>query len=62
MSSGGFTVFRNAYQKLKLTDGSEIEIAALDDLMLGKPDYEGTLSKLSEKLFSILLVHELMPP
>lgn len=58
MSSGGFTVFRNAYQKLKLTDGSEIEIAALDDLMLGKPDYEGTLSKLSEKLFSILLVHE----
>ncbi|BDG79727.1 putative metallophosphoesterase YkuE [Bacillus subtilis] len=58
MSSGGFTVFRNAYQKLTLTDGSEIEIAALDDLMLGKPDYEGTLSKLSERLFSILLVHE----
>ena len=26
--------------------------------MLGKPDYEGTLSRLSEDAFSILIVHE----
>ncbi|AGI28701.1 metallophosphoesterase [Bacillus subtilis] len=58
MTAGGFTVYRNGYQTLSLADGSKIEIASLDDLMLGNPDYEGTLSRLSDRLFSILLVHE----
>lgn len=58
MASAGFRVLRNDFMKLELIDGSVIEIASLDDLMLGRPDYEGILSKLSEKAFSILLVHE----
>ncbi|MCY8566885.1 metallophosphoesterase [Bacillus haynesii] len=58
MASAGFRVLRNDLMKLELIDGSVIEIASLDDLMLGIPDYEGILSKLSEKAFSILLVHE----
>ncbi|MBT2573573.1 metallophosphoesterase [Bacillus sp. ISL-51] len=58
MEGAGFQVKRNGYERLRLTDGSSIEIAALDDLMLGKPDYEGTLSRLSADVFSILLVHE----
>ncbi|MCC9023805.1 metallophosphoesterase [Bacillus nakamurai] len=58
MEEAGFQVKRNGYERLRLTDGSSIEIAALDDLMLGKPDYEGTLSRLSADVFSILLVHE----
>ncbi|MCY8643679.1 metallophosphoesterase [Bacillus haynesii] len=58
MTSAGFRVLRNDLMKLELIDGSVIEIASLDDLMLGSPDYEGILSKLSEKAFSILLVHE----
>ncbi|TWM30217.1 3',5'-cyclic adenosine monophosphate phosphodiesterase CpdA [Bacillus paralicheniformis] len=58
MASAGFRVLRNDFMKLELIDGSVIEIASLDDLMLGSPDYEGILSKLSEKAFSILLVHE----
>ena len=58
MASAGFRVLRNDLLKLELIDGSVIEIASLDDLMLGRPDYEGILSKLSKKAFSILLVHE----
>ncbi|KAA6453070.1 metallophosphoesterase [Bacillus swezeyi] len=58
MASAGFRVMRNDFMTLELIDGSMIELASLDDLMLGKPNYEAILSKLSEKVFSILLVHE----
>ncbi|MFN2746006.1 metallophosphoesterase [Bacillus sp. z60-18] len=58
MASAGFNVFRNRFMNLELIDGSRIELASLDDLMLGRPNYEAVLSNLSEKAFSILLVHE----
>ncbi|WP_415749859.1 metallophosphoesterase [Bacillus velezensis] len=58
MKAADFQVLRNGYRQVQLTDGSRIELAFLDDVMLGKPDYEGTLSRLSEDAFSILIVHE----
>lgn len=58
MASAGFRVLRNDLIKLELIDGSMIEIASLDDVMLGRPNYKGTLSKLTTDAFSILLVHE----
>lgn len=58
MEAADFQVLRNGYRQVQLTDGSRIELVSLDDLMLGKPDYEGTLSRLSSDTFSILLVHE----
>lgn len=58
MKAADFQVFRNGYRQVQLTDGSRIELAFLDDVMLGKPDYEATLSRLSEDAFSILIVHE----
>ncbi|MGR3206282.1 metallophosphoesterase [Bacillus glycinifermentans] len=58
MASAGFRVLRNDLVKLELIDGSAIELASLDDLMLGRPNYEGVLSRLSQDAFSILLVHE----
>lgn len=58
MEAADFQVFRNGYRQVQLTDGSRIELAFLDDVMLGKPDYEATLSRLSEDAFSILIVHE----
>lgn len=58
MEAADFQVLRNGYRQVQLTDGSRIEFAFLDDVMLGKPDYEGTLSRLSEDAFSILIVHE----
>ncbi|MCY9203399.1 metallophosphoesterase [Bacillus atrophaeus] len=58
MKAAGFEVFRNGLKTIKLLDGSQLDIAALDDLMLGKPDYKGTLSNLRDDVFAILLVHE----
>ncbi|AOO61344.1 MULTISPECIES: metallophosphoesterase [Bacillus] len=58
MEAADFQVLRNGCRQVQLTDGSRIEFAFLDDVMLGKPDYEGTLSRLSEDAFSILIVHE----
>ncbi|MCC8307549.1 metallophosphoesterase [Bacillus amyloliquefaciens] len=58
MEAADFQVLRNGCRQVQLTDGSRIELAFLDDVMLGKPDYEGTLSRLSEDAFSILIVHE----
>ncbi|MDA1475748.1 metallophosphoesterase [Bacillus changyiensis] len=58
MSAAGFHVLRNDLVKLELSSNSVIEIASLDDFMLGKPKVEGVLSKLSKDIFSILLVHQ----
>ncbi|NPC92369.1 metallophosphoesterase [Bacillus sp. WMMC1349] len=58
MAAAGFHVLRNDLIKLELSSGSVIEIASLDDFMLGKPNVEGVLSKLSKDIFSILLVHQ----
>ncbi|MFC0270708.1 metallophosphoesterase [Metabacillus herbersteinensis] len=54
----GFDLLKNEKRTVPLLDGSVITVAGIDDLMLGKPDYEQTLAKLDESLFTILLAHE----
>lgn len=58
ITMSGFTLLQNEVATIPMIDGSKIGIAGLDDLMLGKPQYEGTLGNLNEILFNILLVHE----
>jgi predicted MPP superfamily phosphohydrolase len=58
MTMSGFTLLQNEVANISMLDGSKISIAGIDDLMLGKPSYEGTLGNLSKDLFNILLAHE----
>ncbi|MGG3797778.1 metallophosphoesterase [Metabacillus fastidiosus] len=58
MEESGFNLLKNEVKRITLRDGSMIQIAGIDDLMLGLPNYEKTLGKLNEGLFSILLAHE----
>ncbi|MBD1381273.1 metallophosphoesterase [Metabacillus arenae] len=58
MAMTDFILLKNQYHEIKLLDGSMIQLAGIDDLMLGKPDYEKTLSNFTEENFSILLAHE----
>ncbi|MDQ0162206.1 metallophosphoesterase [Aeribacillus alveayuensis] len=53
-----FHLLRNETKKITLMDGSYIYIAGIDDLMLGRPNWNGTLQNMEENAFSILLVHE----
>lgn len=54
----GFTLLVNEVTNISKEDGSKIAIAGIDDLILGKPSYEGTLGNLNRDLFTILLAHE----
>lgn len=58
ITMSGFTLLQNEVATISMIDGSKIGIAGLDDLMLGKPQYEGTLGNLNDHLFNILLAHE----
>lgn len=58
MINSGFKLLKNDAHMITLRDGSNIQIAGIDDLILGQPNYKKTLSKLNPNLFSILLVHE----
>jgi predicted MPP superfamily phosphohydrolase len=58
ITMSGFTLLQNEVVNVSKNDGSKIGIAGLDDLMLGKPSYEGTLGNLNNDLFNILLAHE----
>ncbi|MFC7061380.1 metallophosphoesterase [Halobacillus seohaensis] len=57
MSNGGFTLLKNESTQISY-NGESFTLAGLDDVMLGKPDLEGTLGIISEQSFTILLVHE----
>lgn len=58
ITMSGFTLLQNEVAHVSMIDGSKIGIAGIDDLMLGKPTYEGTLGNLQKDLFNILLAHE----
>ncbi|XQY93262.1 metallophosphoesterase [Metabacillus sp. HB246100] len=54
----GFTLLNNQVVTIQKQDGTKISVSGLDDLMLGKPSYEGTLGNLNPEIFNILLAHE----
>ncbi|THF74063.1 metallophosphoesterase [Cohnella fermenti] len=58
LTQGGFEVLINDCRKIKLDSGEEITIAGLDDYVRGRPDAESTLSRLDERAFNLLLLHE----
>ncbi|MCM3652428.1 metallophosphoesterase [Metabacillus litoralis] len=58
ITMSGFTLLQNEVTNVSMLDGNKIGIAGLDDLMLGKPNFESTLGNLKEDRFNILLAHE----
>ncbi len=58
ITMSGFTILQNEVKNISMLDGNKISVSGIDDLMLGKPSYEGTLGNLNENTFNILLAHE----
>ncbi|WP_243291657.1 metallophosphoesterase [Bacillus sp. FJAT-47783] len=58
MERSNFELLQNKSKKIQLEDGSFIYMAGLDDLMLGKPDWDKTFHKMAENTYTILLAHE----
>ncbi|WP_371924998.1 metallophosphoesterase [Halobacillus sp. A1] len=57
MSKGGFTLLKNEVKQIE-REGRTINLAGLDDVILGSPNLEGTLGDLDADAYTILLVHE----
>ncbi|MFC3884299.1 metallophosphoesterase [Bacillus songklensis] len=58
MHESKFTLLVNEIAHIRLVDNSYISICGLDDVLLGKPQYDQTLRQLSSEVFSIVMVHE----
>jgi predicted MPP superfamily phosphohydrolase len=58
MDESGFSLLKNSGKKISLLDGSFIYLAGIDDLMLGKPDYQQALAGADSSHFTLLLAHE----
>ncbi len=58
ITMSGFTLLQNEVQNITMLNGEKISVSGIDDLMLGKPSYEGTLGNLSPDTYNILLAHE----
>jgi uncharacterized protein len=58
MFDAEFTLLVNEIAHIRLVDNSYISICGLDDVLLGKPQYDQTLRQLSNEIFSIVMVHE----
>ena len=58
ITMSGFTLLQNEVRNISMLDEKKISISGIDDLMLGKPSYEGTLGNLNTETFNILLAHE----
>lgn len=56
--AAGFKVLVNQIENIKLPNGEFITVAGLDDYLVGKPDSTRTLSRLKDKGYHLLLVHE----
>lgn len=57
MKQGGFQLLQN--QNTIIENGSQsITLAGVDDVMLGQPDIDRTLSSVPEGSFTLLMVHE----
>ncbi|MDQ0229529.1 metallophosphoesterase [Metabacillus malikii] len=57
ITNAGFTLLQNSVKNIVINQ-DKIAIAGLDDLMLGKPNYQSTLGTLNEDQFNVLLAHE----
>jgi predicted MPP superfamily phosphohydrolase len=57
MDRGGFKLLQNNFVTIE-KDGQFINLAGLDDVMLGKPNIEKTLNGANLDYFTMLLVHE----
>ncbi|MBP1976955.1 metallophosphoesterase [Cohnella thailandensis] len=58
LTNGGFDMLINETRRIALPNGESITISGLDDYVRGRPDAKGTLSKLEEDSFNLLLLHE----
>ncbi|SFJ91020.1 hypothetical protein SAMN04487936_105169 [Halobacillus dabanensis] len=57
MERGGFQLLQNEHVSIQ-NGGSSFTLAGVDDVMLGKPDIDQTLSKAPGDSFTLLMVHE----
>ncbi|SET92731.1 hypothetical protein SAMN05421676_11130 [Salinibacillus kushneri] len=57
MESGGFELLKNQSTTISM-DGSTIQLAGLDDVMLGLPDLDETLKDTDPDSFTLLMCHE----
>lgn len=58
MEASQFNVLKNEHTYIELIDKSRIYIAGVDDLMLGRPDFNETLEGIPKEAYTILLAHE----
>jgi len=58
MNSSGFTLLQNQAVDVVNDQQEKIVIAGIDDLILGRPDWERTLGAVNSDTFTILLAHE----
>lgn len=57
MDQSGFQLLQNKHVSIQNGDSS-FTLAGVDDVMLGKPDINQTLSQAPDELFTLLMVHE----
>lgn len=58
MKESDFKLLKNNGEKISLLDGASMFVGGLDDMMLGRPDFDLTLRGADSTLFTILLAHE----
>jgi predicted MPP superfamily phosphohydrolase len=57
MEDGQFTLLRNSFSQVELSDGSKIYLIGIDDAMLGRPDFITAQKDIPNQGFKILLSH-----
>ncbi|TFJ94493.1 metallophosphoesterase [Lentibacillus salicampi] len=57
MDKAEFNLLQNDYTTIEI-DNQQITLAGIDDVMLGKPNLESTLSNANPELYTLLLAHE----
>lgn len=58
MEASGFKVLVNEVHTIKLADGQQINIAGLDDMLLGEPLVDKLMKRIDKNDYNILLAHE----
>lgn len=57
MEKSGFRLLRNESQKIQLSSGESIYILGLDDVILGKPNFQSSKRNIPVDAYKILLSH-----
>ncbi|QKY68899.1 metallophosphoesterase [Lentibacillus sp. CBA3610] len=57
MEKAGFNLLQNEHVEIEI-DNQQIVLAGIDDVMLGRPDLESTLTNADPDLYTLLLAHE----